>query len=267
MDPLEWLARLADHIPTPADIAPTSTRTTPTGFAASGRARRSGATADEAEPPRRRRCSPTGPGSLPRCFRRIRSSGRRCGGPLKVVAYITDSLAICRSWTSRPHAAREATSRHPRRRPRAGGGRGPRDRGPTRLSCRAPPRASPHKPRGVRGQGSHGDHTRLQGARRRSELGGHPPTPSGGVGGRAKPLAVRSAFVGRRFTDLSVRTGLAARTSPRRHDPTDLARWVVTGQPEVRVRAAAYPDGEVPMLAGIGAKTGCSLTPGPSGTQ
>ena len=60
MDPLEWLARLADHVPdpTPADIAPTSMRTTPTALRGERPDEETGRHADDPEPTTRRRCSP-----------------------------------------------------------------------------------------------------------------------------------------------------------------------------------------------------------------
>ena len=51
---------------------------------------------DEEEPPTRRRCSPTWARLMVRVFQADPLVCRRCGGPLKVVAYITDSLAIRR---------------------------------------------------------------------------------------------------------------------------------------------------------------------------
>lgn len=50
--------------------------------------------ADEAELPTRRRCSPTWARLIAKVFQADPLVCRRCGGPLKVVAYITDSLAI-----------------------------------------------------------------------------------------------------------------------------------------------------------------------------
>jgi hypothetical protein len=49
---------------------------------------------EEAEPPARRRCSPSWARLIARVFQADPLVCRRCGGPLKVVAYITDALAI-----------------------------------------------------------------------------------------------------------------------------------------------------------------------------
>ena len=93
MDPLEWLARLADHIPDPGRHR--------THFYAhyanrcrGERSAQEEPQADEAELPTRRRCSSTWARLIAKVFQADPLVCRRCGGPLKVVAYITDSLAI-----------------------------------------------------------------------------------------------------------------------------------------------------------------------------
>jgi len=50
--------------------------------------------ADDPEPTTRRRCSPSWARLIAKVFQADPLVCRRCGGPLKVVAYITDSLAI-----------------------------------------------------------------------------------------------------------------------------------------------------------------------------
>jgi hypothetical protein len=94
MDPLEWLARLADHIPDPGRHR--------THFYAhyANRVRgerpdeEAGRHADDREPTTRRRCSHSWARLLAKVFQVDPLVCRRCAGPLKVVAYITDSLAI-----------------------------------------------------------------------------------------------------------------------------------------------------------------------------
>jgi len=94
MDPLEWLARLADHIPDPGRHR--------THFYAHYANRVRGEQpgeeqprhTDQAEPPTRRRSSPSWARLIAKVFQADLLVCRRCGGPLKVVAYITDSLAI-----------------------------------------------------------------------------------------------------------------------------------------------------------------------------
>ena len=94
MDPLEWLARLADHIPDPGRHrthfhAHYANRVR--GERPDEEAARHG---DDPEPPTRRRCSPSWARLIAKVFQADPLVCRRCGGPLKVVAYITDSLAI-----------------------------------------------------------------------------------------------------------------------------------------------------------------------------
>jgi hypothetical protein len=94
MDPLEWLARLADHIPDPGRHRTHFYA----HYANRVRGERPGeeepGPADEAEPPTRRRCSPSWARLIAKVFQADPLVCRRCGGPLKVVAYITDSVAI-----------------------------------------------------------------------------------------------------------------------------------------------------------------------------
>jgi len=94
MDPLEWLARLADHIPDPGRHR--------THFYAHYANRARGEQSDkedprqrdEAEPPTRRRCSSTWARLIAKVFQADPLVCRRCGGPLTILAYVTDSLAI-----------------------------------------------------------------------------------------------------------------------------------------------------------------------------
>ena len=79
--------------PTPANIAPISMGTTPTASAASGHPRNWGARSTRSSP--RSAAAPrAGRGSSPRSFRQIHSSAN--AGPLTIVAYITDAVAIRR---------------------------------------------------------------------------------------------------------------------------------------------------------------------------
>ncbi len=55
---------------------------------------KAGRHADDPDPTTRRRCSPSWARLLAKVFQVDPLVCRRCGGPLKVVAYITDSLAI-----------------------------------------------------------------------------------------------------------------------------------------------------------------------------
>ena len=90
MDPLEWLARMADHIPDPGKH-----RTLSYGHYAN-RAR--GARAKEkallegakAEAPEKRRCSPSWARLISKVYHADPLTCRECGGQLQVVAYIHD---------------------------------------------------------------------------------------------------------------------------------------------------------------------------------
>jgi hypothetical protein len=94
MDPLEWLARLGDHIPDPGKH-----RTLAYGHYAN-RAR--GARAKEkapleggpAETPKKRRCSPNWARLISKVYHADPLTCRKCGGPLQVVAYIHDHFTI-----------------------------------------------------------------------------------------------------------------------------------------------------------------------------
>jgi hypothetical protein len=94
MDPLEWLARLADHIPDPLRHRTHFYA----HYANRVRGERPGETGPghtgEAELPPRRRCSATWARLIAKVFQADPLVCRRCGGPLRVVAYITDALAI-----------------------------------------------------------------------------------------------------------------------------------------------------------------------------
>jgi hypothetical protein len=74
MDPLEWLARLADHIPDAGKHRTHFYATTPTAYAASGRPRNWDARSTRRSSPRSAAAPQAGRGSSPRSFRRIRSS-------------------------------------------------------------------------------------------------------------------------------------------------------------------------------------------------
>jgi len=95
MDPVEWLARTTDHIPDPGRH-----RTHFHGFYASRvRAKRreadpSGLPAEPA--PSKRRCSPSWARLISKVYQADPLVCKACGGPLKIVAYITDEMSITR---------------------------------------------------------------------------------------------------------------------------------------------------------------------------
>jgi hypothetical protein len=97
MDPLEWLARLADHIPDPGKHR--------THFYAHYANRVRGERPseelgrqkhEEEEQPKKRRCSSSWARLIAKVFQADPLVCKRCGGPLKVVAYITHTVAIRR---------------------------------------------------------------------------------------------------------------------------------------------------------------------------
>jgi hypothetical protein len=94
LDPLEWLARIADHIPDPGKHR--------TLFYAHYANRARGARAKEkellegpgAEAPQKRRCSPTWARLIAKVYHADPLVCHRCGGPLQIVAYIHDRFTV-----------------------------------------------------------------------------------------------------------------------------------------------------------------------------
>ena len=95
MDPLEWLARMADHIPDAGKH-----RTHFYGFYASrvrASRRQTEASDAPAEPaPAKRRCSPSWARLISKVYQADPLVCKGCGGPLKIVAYINDQISIKR---------------------------------------------------------------------------------------------------------------------------------------------------------------------------
>ncbi len=91
MDPLEWLARMSDHIPDPGKH-----RTLAYGHYANrvrgDRAAKEPGTQDK--PAKKRRGGACWPRLISKVFLADPLKCRDCGGPLQIVAYITDQLAI-----------------------------------------------------------------------------------------------------------------------------------------------------------------------------
>jgi len=91
MDPLEWLARLSDHIPDPGKH-----RTLAYGHYAN-RVRGERAAKEpgaQDKPAKKRRGGPSWARLISKVFHVDALKCRDCGGPLQIVAYITDQLAI-----------------------------------------------------------------------------------------------------------------------------------------------------------------------------
>jgi hypothetical protein len=96
MDPLEWLARLAEHIP---DAGKHRTHFY-AYYANRVRGQRSpedgAGPKDETEAPKKRRCTPSWARLISKVYQADPLVCRKRGGPLKVVAYVTDDLSITR---------------------------------------------------------------------------------------------------------------------------------------------------------------------------
>jgi len=95
MDPLEWLARLADHIPDAGKHRTHFYAHYANRVRGERPSEKLGHQKHEEEQLKKRRCSPSWARLIAKVFRRIRSSVD-AAGPLKVVAYITDTVAIRR---------------------------------------------------------------------------------------------------------------------------------------------------------------------------
>jgi len=96
MDPLEWLARLADHIP---DAGKHRTHFY-AYYANRVRGQRSpedsAGPTDETEAPKKRSCTPSWARLISKVYQADSLVCQKCGGPLKIVAYVTDELSITR---------------------------------------------------------------------------------------------------------------------------------------------------------------------------
>ena len=95
MDPLEWLARLADHVPDTGKH-----RTHFCGFYASrvraSRREKEGSELPVEAAPTKRRCPPSWARLIAKVFQADPLVCKRCRGPLEVVAYVTDTVPIRR---------------------------------------------------------------------------------------------------------------------------------------------------------------------------
>jgi len=117
MDPLEWLARLADHIPDPGKHRTHFYAHYANRVRGERPSEELGHQKHEEEQPQKRRCSPSWARLIAKVFQTDPLVCRRCGGPLKVVAYIADTLAIRRildhlglSPPEKPHVLTSETS-------------------------------------------------------------------------------------------------------------------------------------------------------------
>ena len=92
MDPLDWLARMADHIPDPGKH-----RTLFYGaYANRTRGAREPKQPGQEAPPKRKRCGASWARLIHKVYGVDPLVCGRCGGKLRILAYITDSLSIRR---------------------------------------------------------------------------------------------------------------------------------------------------------------------------
>ncbi len=96
MDPLEWLARLTDHIPDPGKHRTHFYAHYANRVRGERPSEEPGRQKHEEEQPKKRRCSPSWARLIAKVFQADPLVCKRCGGPLKVVAYITHTVAIRR---------------------------------------------------------------------------------------------------------------------------------------------------------------------------
>ncbi len=111
MDPLEWLARVSDHIPDPGKH-----RTLAYGHYANrvrgDRAAKEPGTQDK--PAKKRRGGACWARLISKVFHADPLKCRDCGGPLQIVAYITDQLAINKYSNTSASARQRNRARHPK---------------------------------------------------------------------------------------------------------------------------------------------------------
>ena len=96
MDPLEWLARLADPIPDPGKHRTHYYSHYANRVRGERQPEELTSHGDAQEQPKKRRCSPSWARLISKVFQADPLVCKRCGGPLEVVAYITDTVAIRR---------------------------------------------------------------------------------------------------------------------------------------------------------------------------
>ncbi len=94
MDPLEWLARMSDHIPDPGKHRTLSYGHYANRVRGERAAKEPGAQRAQDKPAKKRRGGASWARLISKVFHVNPLKCRDCGGPLQVVAYITDQLAI-----------------------------------------------------------------------------------------------------------------------------------------------------------------------------
>ena len=94
MDPLEWLARMADHIPDPGKHRTLSYGHYANRVRGDRACEEPGEGKVEEEPTKKRRCSANWARLIAKVFQADPLTCGKCGGKLKIVAYLHDQVAI-----------------------------------------------------------------------------------------------------------------------------------------------------------------------------
>jgi len=101
MDPLEWLARLSDHIPDPGQHRTLFYGEYSNRVRGSGLSSEPEVQAGEEQPPRKRR-SPSWGRLIAKVYQVDPLLGTRCGKRMSLIAFVTDQVAVGRILDHRP---------------------------------------------------------------------------------------------------------------------------------------------------------------------
>ena len=96
LDPLEWLARMSDHIPDPGQHRTLLYGEYSTRARGDRQAPESNAAAATAEPPPRRRCPPSWARMIAKVYQLDPLVCTRCGQRMSIIAFVSDQHAIGR---------------------------------------------------------------------------------------------------------------------------------------------------------------------------
>ena len=99
MDPREWLARMADHIPDPGRHRTLFYSYYANRVRGDRACEEPGEGKVEEEPAQKRRCTASEARLIAKVFHADPLTCRKCGGKLKIVAYLHDQVAINRVLT------------------------------------------------------------------------------------------------------------------------------------------------------------------------
>ena len=96
LDPLEWLARMSDHIPDTGKQRTLAYGCYASRVRASRRGQEGSELPEEPVPASKRRCSPSWVRLISKVYHADPLVCRHCGGKLKVTGYLTDEISIKR---------------------------------------------------------------------------------------------------------------------------------------------------------------------------